>query len=134
MTCPLHACEHLHSCLHLTNLCAKWKVLSLTKPEGKIYKTKFLSHYITSGAIQRKGVAPFSTPWCSSYWKESLLVTLDYGRQLFLLLISISSSSSSCHVASTDFLWPSLTICLYRPLLLVGLLRPHPVSVQSCCR
>ena len=33
--------------LHLTNPCAKWKVLSLTKPKGKIYKTKSLDHYIT---------------------------------------------------------------------------------------
>ena len=32
-----------------------------------------------------KGVAPFPTPWCSSYWKGSLRVTLDYGRQLYLL-------------------------------------------------
>ena len=30
-----------------------------------------------------KGVAPSPTPWCSSYQKGSLLVALDYGRQLF---------------------------------------------------
>ena len=33
--------------LHLTNPCAKRKVLSLTKPKGKIYKTKSLGYYIT---------------------------------------------------------------------------------------
>ena len=33
--------------LHLTNPCAKRKVLSLTKPKGKIYKTKSLGNYIT---------------------------------------------------------------------------------------
>ena len=33
--------------LHLTNPCSKRKVLSLTKPKGKIYKTKSLGHYIT---------------------------------------------------------------------------------------
>ena len=33
--------------LHLTNPCAKQKVLSLTKPKGKIYKTKSLDNYIT---------------------------------------------------------------------------------------
>ena len=33
--------------LHLTNPCAKRKVLSLTKPKGKIYKTKPLHNYIT---------------------------------------------------------------------------------------
>ena len=42
-----HAREHLRSCLHLTNPCIKRKVLSLTKPKGKIYKTKSLRHYIT---------------------------------------------------------------------------------------
>ena len=29
-----------------------------------------------------KGVAPFPTPRCSSYWKGRLLVAFDYGRQL----------------------------------------------------
>ena len=33
----------------------------------------------------REGVAPSPTPWCSSYRKGSLRVTLDYGRQLYLL-------------------------------------------------
>ena len=33
-----------------------------------------------------KGVAPSPTTRCSSYWKRSLLVTLDYGRQLYFLL------------------------------------------------
>ena len=33
--------------LHLTNPCDKLKVLSLTKPKGKIHKTKSLRHYIT---------------------------------------------------------------------------------------
>ena len=43
-----HAREHLRSCLHQTNPCAKQKVLSLTKPKAKIYKTKSLGHYITT--------------------------------------------------------------------------------------
>ena len=38
----------LHSSLHQTNPCAKRKVLSLTKPKGRIYKTKSLGHYITT--------------------------------------------------------------------------------------
>ena len=33
--------------LHLTNPCARRKVLSLTIPKGKIYKTKSLGNYIT---------------------------------------------------------------------------------------
>ena len=32
---------------------------------------------------QEKGVAPSPTPQCSSYWKESLLVAIDYVRQLY---------------------------------------------------
>ena len=31
-----------------------------------------------------KGVAPTPTLWCSSYWKRSLRVALDYSRQLYL--------------------------------------------------
>ena len=65
-----HAHEHLRSCLHLTNPCAKRKVLSLTKPNGKIYKTKSLGHYITQSREWRSAL-PYS------YWKGSLLVTLD---------------------------------------------------------
>ena len=39
----------------------------------------------------RKGVAPSPTHWCSSYRKGSLRVTLDYGRQLYLLTINKSA-------------------------------------------
>ena len=39
--------------LHLTNQCAKRKVLNLTKPKGKIYKTKSLGHYITYAIYYR---------------------------------------------------------------------------------
>ena len=38
--------------LHLTNPCAKLKVLSLTKPKGKIYKTKSHGNYITEGTLR----------------------------------------------------------------------------------
>ena len=34
----------------------------------------------------REGVAPSSTPWCSSCRKGSLRVTLDYGRQLYFYI------------------------------------------------
>ena len=36
-----------------------------------------------------KGGAPFPTPYCCSYRKGSLQVTLDYGRQLYLQAIPI---------------------------------------------
>ena len=38
-----------------------------------------------------KGVAPSPTPWCSSYRKGSLRVTLDYDRQLYFTYIYIYS-------------------------------------------
>ena len=34
----------------------------------------------------RKRGAPSPSPWCSSYWKGSLLVALDFGLQLYNLL------------------------------------------------
>ena len=37
----------------------------------------------------REGVAPCPTPWCSSYRKGSLRVTLDYGRQLYFTIPSV---------------------------------------------
>ena len=30
-----------------------------------------------------KGIAPSPTPWCSSYWKGSFRVSLDYGHQRY---------------------------------------------------
>ena len=35
----------------------------------------------------REGVAPSPTPWCCSYRKGNLRVTLDYGRQLYFNMI-----------------------------------------------
>ena len=35
-----------------------------------------------------KGEAPSPTPWCSSYWKGNLWVTLDNGRQLIIWYIT----------------------------------------------
>ena len=48
MTLPLCARWTPALMWHLTNPCAKRKVLILTKLKGKIYKTKSLRHYITS--------------------------------------------------------------------------------------
>ena len=40
-----------------------------------------------------KGVAPSPTPQCSSCWKGCLLVTRDYGHQLYFLLSMLNSST-----------------------------------------
>ena len=91
----------------------------------------------------REGVAPSPTPWCSSYRKGSLRVTLDYGRQLYFYLYSIeSSSSSSSRSVGADFpdslslsLSIYLSICSYHPSLPAGLpdyiLYPHRAVVDK---
>ena len=35
----------------------------------------------------RNGVAPLPTLWCNSYWKGSLRVTINQGRQLYLYIV-----------------------------------------------
>ena len=45
-----------------------------------------------------KGVVPSPTPRCRSYWKENLLVALDYGRQIYLLIFG---KSMNLHICST---------------------------------
>ena len=40
-----------------------------------------------------KGVAASSTPRCSSYWKESFRVALDYNRQLYYTLLQYNIDS-----------------------------------------
>ena len=47
-----------------------------------------------------KGVAPFPTPQCSSYWNGSFWVALNYSRQLYLhwVLRLYSWSSGVCRV------------------------------------
>ena len=59
----------------------------------------------------RKGVAPSPTHWCSSYRKGSLRVTLDYGRQLYLLIYIYILPGS---------LWPRLPGCGIHRLHLRG--------------
>ena len=57
--------------LHLTNPCAKPKVLSVTKPKGKIYKTKSLGNYITDKEFGR-------CPWCNGYRRRKWTRRLEF--------------------------------------------------------
>ena len=56
--------------------------LYLIPPCLTLSNTRYVSRVKWSNP--RKGVARFPTPWCCSYWKGSLLVALDYGRQQLL--------------------------------------------------
>ena len=51
--------------LHLTNPCAKRKVLSITKLKGKIYKPKSLGYYIT--------FLSNSNDLCRIKWSEAII-------------------------------------------------------------
>ena len=57
----------------------------------------------------RKGVAPSPTPWCSSYRKGSLRVTLDYGRQLYSL--SITSATRNLDRTTENNTRKFTTVC-----------------------
>ena len=62
------------------------------------------------------GVAPFPTPRCSSYWKVTLWVTLDNGRQLYWLTNHMHNHLTLCELLKLTFHsgkriknWPTLT-------------------------
>ena len=60
-------------------------VIDTSLPNTRQYKVR------TEGKVDQsgKGVAPSPTLRCCRYWKGSLLVALDYCRQLYLLYIYI---------------------------------------------
>ena len=59
----------------------------------------------------REGVAPSPTPWCSSYRKGSLRVTLDYGRQLyFTFTIWFQAFLSNKIIIIQEMMWFEIPI------------------------
>ena len=95
----LHTVKWLHLFLFkMNNSIYKWVeclpmireiwVQSLIPPCSILTNIRYLSRIKWSNP--GKGVVPSPTPWCSSYWKGSLLVAFDYGCWLYfyyLLLI-----------------------------------------------
>ena len=80
----------------------KLKKWYLRSPCLKLSNIRYVSRVKWSNP--GKGVAAFPTPLCSSYWKESLRVALDYGCQLYLLWciplsLQISSNNDEVSVA-----------------------------------
>ena len=57
-------------------------------------------------------IAPSPSPRCSSYWKGSHLVTLNYGRQLTFSLIS-TAFISRIHWDDTSYLVSFESTCYY---------------------
>ena len=64
----------------------KKKVLDASLLNTQHYKVQIKGKVEQS----RERSRPFNTPWCSSYQKGSLRVTLDYSRQLYFLLKSVT--------------------------------------------
>ena len=52
--------------------------------DTSLFNTQYVSRIKWSNPGKR--VAPSATLWCSSYWKGSLQVTLNYGCQLYLYI------------------------------------------------
>ena len=66
---------------------------------------------------------------CSSYWKRSLLVALDYDRQLYLFYLFACNNIITSKLFTIiiilscqqhGYSWPSLTTPPYHPSLLAG--------------
>ena len=72
--------------------------------------------YIYIYIYKEKGVASSPTPRCSSCWKGSFRVTLDYSHQLYLIYIYVITS---CH--QHGYPWPFLVTPPYRPSFPAGL-------------
>ena len=111
-TSSLRAREHLRPCLHLTNPCTEWKVLILTKPKGKIYKTKSLHHYITDIYIYIYiyiyNVCVHTQPLCTCRKLHKVSFLAEYSwvefKDLLLrvcFLIKIKEPSMSYHLPNT---------------------------------
>ena len=73
----------------------KKKVLDASLLNTEHYKVRIKGKVEQS----REGVAPSPTHWCSSYRKGSLRVTLDYGRQLFFIIVLVVTKSLCGFVA-----------------------------------
>ena len=71
--------------LLIYELLQKWGEKKNQNFRKNITNRKFFSKLLSNDT--GKGVATSPTPWCSSYRKGSLRVTLDYGRLLYLLII-----------------------------------------------
>ena len=61
------------------------KTLKMVLDPYSLNTQQYKVHIKVKWSNSGKGVVPFPTFRCSSYWKGSLLVALNYGHQLYLL-------------------------------------------------
>ena len=78
-----------------------------------------LIRYVSRGKWSSPGkeVATSPTSQCSSYWKGSLLVALDYGRQLYLLFTVLLSFTVILWkyrlIQTTTYIYIYIYVCIY---------------------
>ena len=98
---------YTHTHTHWT--LAKWLVFTNglgdlgSKTQNMVLDATLLNPQVrTKGEMSNsgKGIAPFPTPWCSSYQKESLRVTLNYSLQLYLYIYTNHSARAGCNMRS----------------------------------
>ena len=79
----------------------------------------------------KNGVAPSPTPWCSSNRKGSLLVTLDYGRQLYIFYYNHLYSSPKMDWSLNNSL---RLMCHYNWFIVINRLRADKEKKQKVPR
>ena len=81
----IHGFTSTWPCLIPAFLATRAKLNHLVKLLRSTAPSPFTAALRPSLIVYGDGVAPSPTSRCSSYWKGSLLVALDYGHQLYLL-------------------------------------------------
>ena len=76
----------------------------------------------------REGVAPSPTPWCSSYRKGNLRVTLDNGHQLYLLIYK----NSIHHMFIYIYIYISIWVILFELFYLLYKHCTICLNVSTC--
>ena len=111
----------------------------------RLKKWYLIPPYLTLGIIRyrsrvkwsnpRKGVAPFPTPRCSSYWKGSLWVTLDCCHQLIhskqMLLGIIYYQTLQYWNSVTKYKYPGYDIKLHSSFGFWGMLNTVSLPLLS---
>ena len=108
--------------LHLTNPCAKRKVLSLTKPKGKIYKTnspgndithRHAEHFLKTGHLRRQviNLAPLREVRVWRYGPLRLVEYISLGRMFLIFICCLNTYNSllfSIHIFYFSFFFISI--------------------------
>ena len=71
-----------------------------------------------------KGVVPSPTPRCSSYWKASFMVALDYGHQLYFVYLTKPRLMGRLQYLSLGEYWLPFSLSLLSGWPWHGLVRP----------